>query len=82
MTDGVLVDFNAIAYAALVSLPSAGRQKCKLGIARRCAAVSTGWCVGPSSPRPIESWVAVVRRWAALRQKVIGDRHGSAHQPR
>ena len=28
------------------------------GIARRLAKCSTGWCVGPSSPRPIESCVA------------------------
>ena len=28
-----------------------------LGMARKDARCSTGWWVGPSSPRPIESWV-------------------------
>ena len=36
---------------------SAGRQTSMLGIRRNVAACSIGWCVGPSSPRPIESCV-------------------------
>ena len=27
------------------------------GVARSAASCSIGWCVGPSSPTPIESWV-------------------------
>ena len=34
---------------------SAGRITQELGIKRRLIACSTGWCVGPSSPNPIES---------------------------
>ena len=33
---------------------SAGRNTSRLGIARSAARCSTGWWVGPSSPRPIE----------------------------
>jgi len=47
----------AAAHAAAVSIVSQGRQTCMLGIRRRLAACSIGWCVGPSSPRPIESCV-------------------------
>ena len=28
-----------------------------MGVPRREANCSTAWCVGPSSPRPMESWV-------------------------
>jgi hypothetical protein len=28
-----------------------------LGVARSMARCSTGWCVGPSSPSPMLSWV-------------------------
>ena len=48
---------SAEAQAAAVSTPSAGRHTCRFGIARSAASCSTGWCVGPSSPRKIESWV-------------------------
>lgn len=44
---------SAEAYEALVSFPSAGLQTLMLGIARKWATVSTGWCVGPSSPNPM-----------------------------
>ena len=40
-----------------VSLASAGRTTASRGIARSAARCSTGWWVGPSSPRPIESCV-------------------------
>jgi hypothetical protein len=43
--------------ASTASLASDGRSVINPGIARRDASCSTGWCVGPSSPTPIESWV-------------------------
>ena len=43
--------------ACAVSLASAGRITRMLGMARIAASCSTGWCVGPSWPSPIESWV-------------------------
>ena len=45
------------AQATAVSTASQGRQTVMFGIRRRLARCSTGWCVGPSSPRPMESWV-------------------------
>jgi len=54
---GPSVRASAICQASSVSTASAGRSVHRLGIARSEASVSTGWCVGPSSPRPIESWV-------------------------
>mgnify|MGYP003461201927 CR=1 FL=1 len=44
-------------HASTVSTVSHGRQTGMLGMSRRLATCSTGWCVGPSSPRPIESCV-------------------------
>jgi hypothetical protein len=52
----------AISQASAVSTASAGRSTSTLGMARKLARCSTGWCVGPSSPSPIESWV---RTWMA-----------------
>ena len=43
--------------ASAISLASAGRRTIRPGMARSDASCSTGWCVGPSSPTPIESWV-------------------------
>ena len=40
-----------------VSTVSHGRQTSRFGIRRSDAACSIDWCVGPSSPRPIESCV-------------------------
>ena len=40
-----------------VSTASQGRNTLRFGIARSAARCSTGWCVGPSSPRPMESCV-------------------------
>ena len=40
-----------------VSTASHGRQTCMFGIMRKVGICSTAWCVGPSSPSPIESWV-------------------------
>ena len=34
-------------------------------MARSEANCSTGWCVGPSSPRPMESWVHEKMTWSA-----------------
>jgi hypothetical protein len=44
-------------HASATSLPSHGLITLRPGIARSEARCSTGWCVGPSSPRPIESWL-------------------------
>ena len=44
-------------HASTTSLASAGRSTIRPGIARSDASCSIGWCVGPSSPTPIESWV-------------------------
>lgn len=41
-TDGVERALMAVRYAADTSFPSAGRQKCRLGMARSQAAVSMG----------------------------------------
>ena len=43
--------------ASAVSLASAGRTTSRPGMARSAARCSIGWWVGPSSPRPTESWV-------------------------
>ena len=48
----------ALVQATAVSAVSHGRQTSRLGMRRSDAACSTGWCVGPSSPRPIESCVS------------------------
>ena len=48
-----IADFQATADSTV----SQGRQVCILGVERRAVSCSTGWCVGPSSPRPMESWV-------------------------
>jgi hypothetical protein len=56
-TDGVAVCDSAISQASAVSTASAGRKTSMLGVARSMARCSTGWCVGPSSPSPMLSWV-------------------------
>ena len=48
---------SACAHATAVSTVSHGRQTSSCGMSRRLAACSIDWCVGPSSPRPIESCV-------------------------
>ncbi|CPU64689.1 Uncharacterised protein [Mycobacteroides abscessus] len=48
---------STVRHAHAVSFASAGRTTSRPGIARSAARCSTGWCVGPSSPRPIESCV-------------------------
>lgn len=48
----------AVIHAPAVSSLSLGRMYSRFGMARKRAAFSIGWCVGPSSPMPIESWVA------------------------
>ncbi len=62
------------AHASAVSTGSAGRQTSMIGISRSVAACSTDWWVGPSSPRPIESWVKTkIARWrisAAMRKRI------------
>lgn len=47
----------AAAQATAVSVVSAVRQTSMFGIRRRLATCSIDWCVGPSSPRPMESCV-------------------------
>ena len=44
---------------ATIAAASAGRSVINPGMARSEASCSTGWCVGPSSPSPIESWVKI-----------------------
>ena len=44
-------------HAKTVSFASAGRTMSRCGMFRSDHRCSTGWCVGPSSPRPIESCV-------------------------
>ena len=46
-----------VRQAIATSFASAGRTMSRFGIARSAARCSTGWCVGPSSPTPIESCV-------------------------
>ena len=48
---------TAMRKAWAVSLASAGRMTRSSGMARSDASCSIGWWVGPSSPRPTESWV-------------------------
>ena len=48
----------AAVHATAVSAVSHGRQTSRFGIRRSDAACSIGWCVGPSSPSPIESCVS------------------------
>ncbi len=48
---------RADCQATAVSVVSQGRQTWRLGIRRRLPACSIDWWVGPSSPRPMESWV-------------------------
>jgi hypothetical protein len=48
---------GALAQATAVSRPSAGRQTSSPGMMRSEGTCSTLWCVGPSSPRPMESCV-------------------------
>jgi hypothetical protein len=48
---------SAKRHASAVSLKPAGRTTLMLGVARSAASCSIGWCVGPSSPTPIESCV-------------------------
>ncbi len=78
---GRSVLFNAARHASRTSWASQGRMRARFGIARRAARCSTDWCVGPSSPRPIESCVKTnidlnVRegREADRRTHVIGKR--------
>mmetsp|Transcript_47355 Transcript_47355/g.118247 ORF Transcript_47355/g.118247 Transcript_47355/m.118247 type:complete len:221 (-) Transcript_47355:1024-1686(-) len=61
MTLGRVRFSSHTAYEPEVSLPSAGRSISMLGVARINGMVSMGWCVGPSSPNSMESWVAMYR---------------------
>ena len=57
ITDGRSRAASASAQHSATSTASAGRKSCSRGIARRLARCSIGWCVGPSSPSPMESCV-------------------------
>ena len=46
-----------IFHASITSFASQGRSTIRFGMARNDASCSIGWCVGPSSPTPIESCV-------------------------
>ena len=51
-----------------------GRRIARCGIARSDISVLDGWCVGPSSPRPIESCVQtkIVGRWLSAASRTDG----------
>ena len=53
--NGVEVDFRANSQLSFTSTPSAGLKTKVFGVALNIDKCSIGWCVGPSSPRPIES---------------------------
>ena len=57
MPVGPCVCESASRQASAVSAASQGRIMRMRGMARSEARASTGWCVGPSSPRPTESCV-------------------------
>ena len=61
----------AACHAIIDSTASHGRHTDMFGINRNVAVCSTAWWVGPSSPRPMESWVNTeIVRWpisAAMR---------------
>jgi hypothetical protein len=57
---GVCVWVSAKRQASAVSFAPAGRIMYRFGVARRWASCSIGWCVGPSSPSPIESCVNTI----------------------
>src|SRR5438128_12097041 len=48
-------------YVSTTSLASPGRITVIPGMARNEASCSIGWCVGPSSPSPIASWVNTIK---------------------
>jgi indolepyruvate ferredoxin oxidoreductase alpha subunit len=52
------VDVLRAGFATQVSAVSQGRQTSMRGMTRSEARCSIGWCVGPSSPSPMESWVS------------------------
>ena len=56
-TEGVEDVVSASPQHSAVSIISHGRYTFKFGIARKLERCSTGWCVGPSSPKPMESCV-------------------------
>ena len=58
--------------ATAVSTASQGRQTSRLGISRSDSTCSIGWCVGPSSPRPMESWVKHIDH-ALVHQRAHAD---------
>jgi len=53
-------------HASTASFASEGRIVTRPGIARNEASCSTGWCVGPSSPSPIESCVKIQIDWISI----------------
>ena len=54
-------------HAATVSLASAGLMTMKFGMALSEARCSTGWCVGPSSPTAMLSWVKTKMEWTFIK---------------
>ena len=55
--DGPVRRSSAISQHSAASTASAGRSTSMLGIARNEARNSTGWCVGPLVPTPMELWL-------------------------
>jgi hypothetical protein len=64
---------TATFHATAVSFASQGRITMTFGIARRFASCSTGWCVGPSSPSAMLSWV---KTWTTCRPISAASRIG------
>ena len=52
---GAEEDFKANSQLSFTSTPSAGLKTNVFGVALNIDRCSIGWCVGPSSPKPIES---------------------------
>ena len=74
MAVGPFLRFMASFQASTTSLASAGRTTHMPGMARSEASCSTGWWVGPSSPRPMESWVNTntTGRWLSAASRSVG----------
>jgi hypothetical protein len=61
-------------HASATSFASPGRMVISPGMARSDARCSIGWCVGPSSPTPIES---CVKMWIVGISMIEASRSGA-----
>ena len=66
----------AARHDSAASLASAGRMTVQCGMARREARCSMGSCVGPSSPRPMLSWV----NWKMTGARIRAARRSDGRQ--